>query len=131
MLDFPRSRAAFFHGSQWDEESTKLNHDAAGVVTQIGKNIPATESSGECVGLYRFTKEYSQELLASARTLLGSAGLHLFGHDALHCMIKNSELPLYALDISRYPSIEIDYPEDLRRAERSVLPGIMPALDLP
>lgn len=91
-------------------------------ITAIGKEIPPTEAYGEFIGVARFA--------GSIGSLFGATLTDVVERDRL---LKNyfetavdrllDQAVFTALDISDLPCIEIDFPEDLERAENTILPA--------
>lgn len=91
-------------------------------IISIGKEIPPTEAYGEFIGVARFS--------GSIGSLFGATLTDVVERDRL---LKNyfetavdrmlDQAVFTALDISDLPCIEIDFPEDLERAENTILPA--------
>jgi choline kinase len=92
----------------------------AGCVVAISKSLDPVEADGENVGIVRFGPGGARLLVDILDRTVASGRLrdwapYAFGRFA-------NERPLYAIGTRGLPWIEIDFPEDYRRAVREVLP---------
>ena len=92
------------------------------MVVDISKTMDPNEADGENVGIVKFGASGARTLLGYMNELIGGGALkdwapRAFREFALHH-------PLYALSTRGLPWIEIDFPEDYRRAVDEVYPRI-------
>ena len=107
-----------------DEEEIKVKIDRYQRVRVIGKEIPLNESLGESIGIAIFSFAAVRKLVtAMERRVTAGTGRTEY-YEAAFQDIINRGVVLKAVDISRFPVAEIDTPQDLRYAERVVLPLI-------
>lgn len=105
-----------------DEEEVRVCVDESSIVRRIGKGIPLAESYGESVGIEIFSGTTARRLFDILEERVRSgAGREEF-YEASFQALADEGIPLTAVDVSDYPSIEIDTPDDLERAERVVVP---------
>ncbi|HWP35809.1 MAG TPA: NTP transferase domain-containing protein, partial [Thermodesulfobacteriota bacterium] len=109
-------------GARLDAEAMKVQV-RDGRVLAIDKGLPEREADGENVGLVKFSASGAAALFRAARALVAEGGAGAWAPAAYARLLR--ERPLGALATDGLPWIEIDYPEDLERAEREILPRIL------
>lgn len=104
-------------------EEVKLYARGARVVA-LGKRItpPAHDVVGEGVGFFKCGAVHAPALQACLDEVRREAGGGAEYEEALDRLVRRAEVGW--VDVSGLPWIEIDFAEDLRRAEREVLPRI-------
>jgi choline kinase len=90
-----------------------------GRVAAIDKMLPVQTASGENVGIVKFDAEGAGALFRAARRLLDAGRTNAWAPAAYAAMLD--EVPIGAVPTGGLPWIEIDFPEDLARAEREVV----------
>ena len=93
-------------------------------VIALGKKVvpPAWDVVGEGVGFFKCGAEAGPALLRCLRKVIEEGdGLNEY-EDALHLLLGRRHVGW--VDVTGLPWTEIDFVEDLRRAEREVLPGV-------
>lgn len=103
-----------------DEEMKVKVRD--GLVTDISKELDPLDCDGENVGILKFSAAGAKALIGYMDQLIASGAVkewapRAFREYALHH-------PLHALSTRGLPWIEIDFPEDYRRAVTEVYPSI-------
>ncbi len=94
-----------------------------GRVVALTKRVPEEHDlAGEGVGFLRVAREAVPRLLRSLETRVRQGLLDMEYEDALEDFFR--EVPVGVEKIGGLPWIEIDFPEDLERAERDVLPRL-------
>jgi choline kinase len=94
-------------------------------VIALGKKVvpPAWDVVGEGVGFFKCGAEAGPALVRCLRTVIDEGdGLNEY-EDALHLLLGRRHLGW--VDVTGLPWTEIDFVEDLRRAEREVLPAVV------
>ena len=92
-----------------------------GRVVALSKHVPAEHDLvGEGVGFLRVERAAVPRLLRSVETRVNQGLLDMEYEDALEDFFR--EVPVGVEKIGGVPWIEIDFPEDLERAERDILP---------
>ena len=91
-------------------------------VLDMGKEIPADEASGENVGIVYFSKETADEVFRRSEELLAGDGEKQWLGAAVREVMRGRDIR--AVDIAGLPWAEIDFPYDLDRARKEVLPTI-------
>jgi choline kinase len=101
----------------------------AGRVVEMSKDLPPAEADGENLGIVKFGAHGASLLVEALDRLIAAGGLRDWAPRAFSEFARVR--PLYAIGTRGLPWIEIDFPEDYRRAVREVLPEIerAPGLD--
>lgn len=95
----------------------------AGRVADISKTMDPEEADGENVGVVKFGAAGAKLLIEQMDALLAVGGLRFWAPRAFFEVARRR--PLYAIGTRGLPWIEIDFPEDYRRAVEEVLPRII------
>ena len=96
-----------------------------GVVVEFRKRLPAglqCDVIGESVGFFRFNAAGARELCAIIRVYIARDEGHLPHEEAVRDLILGSPRQIDVRDITGAPWIEIDFANDVVRAEREILP---------
>jgi choline kinase len=97
----------------------KLND---GLVVDISKDMDPAEADGENVGVVKFSADGARRLIEEMDALIESGRLREWAPRAFREFAQR--FPLHAISTDDYPWIEIDFPEDYRRATEEVFPQI-------
>lgn len=85
----------------------------------------AYDFAGESVGFFRFSGEFGRRLAARAEAYLATGRREEWYEEAIRDLLMDSPAGTFGYeDVTGYPWLEIDFPEDLVRAEREVMPAI-------
>ncbi len=105
-----------------DEEATKvsLRDDR---VADVGKNLCASVTDGEYVGVAKFGPEGAEALVDVLDRFITRGEENAIVPTALRAFLERRPL---GYTLVRQPWIEIDFPHDVRRAVDEVLPAISP-----
>jgi choline kinase len=97
-------------------------------VIALGKKVvpEAWDTVGEGVGFFKCGAEAGPELVRAMEHVIASGGGFNEYEDALHILLQRAHVSW--VDVTGLPWTEIDFAEDLRRAEDEVLPRVR-ALD--
>ncbi len=98
-----------------------------GVPIELRKQLPPGlqyDTIGESVGFFRFNTAGACRLAAIVADYVGSARAHMPHEEALRDLLLERSQPFEIADVTGEPWIEIDFPADLARAEREVLPQV-------
>jgi choline kinase len=107
--------------STYGDEEMKVKI-ADGKIIEISKQIIPSAADGENVGIGKFGPAGAKVLIEKMNNLISNGAERQWAPRAFQDFA--SVRPLYAIDIHRYPWIEIDFPEDYRRAIEVILPRI-------
>lgn len=96
----------------------------AGRVLTLSKTLPsAYDEAGEGVGFLKVQKQDIPALLQSVQAYVAAGALDMEYEDALKEFFE--KVPVGYEKIGGLPWIEIDFPEDIDRAESEVLPAVI------
>ena len=105
----------------YGEEEMKVRVEA-GRVVEMSKTMDPAEADGENLGIVKFGPASAPLLVDILDRLVTAGGTRDWAPKAFAAFAQ--ERPLYALGTNGRPWIEIDFPEDYRRALREILPSI-------
>lgn len=94
----------------------------SGRVLDIAKTLDAAASDAENLGVVKFGSASAPKLAAILDRIIATGALREWAPRAFREFAL--EQPLYAIGTRGYPWIEIDFPEDYRRAVAEILPAI-------
>jgi choline kinase len=94
----------------------------AGMVVEMSKSMDPAQADGENVGIVKFGAASAPHLVEILDRVVRNGGLRDWAPKAFRDFAQ--ERPLHAVGTGGRPWIEIDFPEDYRRAIRDVLPAI-------
>ena len=97
-----------------------------GVPADFGKSLqPGSEPVGESVGFFRLSEGTAKALVATAGEMIEAGGRERPMEDAVAAVIRAAAPPFGFEDVTGLPWIEIDFPEDVARAETVILPKLI------
>ena len=105
-------------------EEVKLYTRGDRVIALGKKLVPeAWETVGEGVGFFKCGAAAGPEFIRAMEKVIGSGdGLNEY-EDALHMVLQRTHVA--AVDVTGLPWTEIDFAEDLRRADSEILPRVL------
>ena len=104
-----------------NEEEIRVKVNDNYTIVMIGKNTPLAETYGESLGAEIFSATTSARLFSYLeQRIRRGKGRNEFYEMTFQKMIEEGII-FKAVDVSRFPAIEIDTLEDLQRAERMFL----------
>jgi len=100
-----------------DEEEVRVKVNERNNIRSIGKTVPLAETFGESIGIEVFSPSNASRLfeILEHRVRAGTGRTEYY--EASFQELIDTGKVLQAIDISRFPSIEIDTPGDLLAAE--------------
>lgn len=103
-----------------DEEiKVRLNHDKS--IAEISKTVDLKYAVGESIGIEKFSAEMNEKLFEILdRIILQENRVDIFYEAAFQEAINCGE-KIYAIDIGDLKCIELDFAEDIERAEKEVI----------
>ncbi|HLB07631.1 MAG TPA: phosphocholine cytidylyltransferase family protein [Alphaproteobacteria bacterium] len=109
------------------EEPMKLAVKGGRLIDFARRLDAACDYYGESVGFFRFTAAIAAALPGACRALI-DAGRAGENHEAaLRALLRDSPAGTFGFeDITGLPWTEIDFPEDVRRANDDILPRLIP-----
>ena len=97
-----------------------------GAPADFGKTIdPALEPYGESVGFFRLSERTANALVETAGQMIEQGGSERPMEDVVAAVIRAANPPFGFEDVTGLPWIEIDFPEDVERAETDILPKLV------
>ncbi len=96
------------------DEEMKICRRADGTIQEMNKKISSSESPGEAIGIHLFSKKFWD----SMRTVLSERDVHDQDYFERAIEITAQERSLEMYDIGELPIIEVDFEDDLLRAQK-------------
>lgn len=119
VLESPHTAALAVEVKRCGEEEVKVIVDGEARIQQISKLLDPAASLGEFIGVARFDAPFTAYFFQALDKLKHAGERNVYFEAALDAIA--AEHPLHAVDVSEFPCIEIDFPEDYEAAKRSVL----------
>lgn len=94
-----------------------------GFLASMSKDLPRNRTHGENVGILYFEAHATRVLFREAATLLRAGSRKLWMAAAVQRTACS--IPLRSIDVADLPWIEIDFPQDVTRARKKVLPRML------
>jgi choline kinase len=101
----------------------------AGVPIELRKQLAADlefDTIGESVGFFRFDQAGARRLAALVADYVDTGRAHMPHEEAVRDLLRERSQVLEVADVTGLPWIEIDFPNDVVRATRDVLPQLEP-----
>jgi choline kinase len=111
---------------QLGEEEMKVKI-SDGLVVDIRKDMDPAEADGENVGIVKFSPAGAKRLVDDMDSLISRGHERDWAPRAFREFA--TRFPLHAISTDGYPWIEIDFPEDYRKAQEEVFPKITAMAD--
>ena len=99
-------------------EEVKVIEGASKRIVAIGKELIQENALGEFIGVAKFSESFSRLFAESLEKLIQAGGKADYFEAAIHRMLSKTNL--YYEDVSDFPTIEIDFIEDLDKAKQLV-----------
>lgn len=121
LLEFPHPDClAVNTGYKLGEEEIKVIIDSTNKIEHIGKHLIPSECFGESIGIERFSHDFFKKLgEVLERKIVKENNVNEF-YEASFQELYDKGNAMYAVDVSEYTSMEIDFPGDLQRASEVV-----------
>jgi choline kinase len=100
-----------------DDEEVLVKIDASGNALRIGKGLPVSEAYGESIGIEVFSQPVAVRMFEILEQRVRAGEGRSEYYEATFQAMIDEGISLKAIDVSKYPAVEIDTPEDLRVAE--------------
>ncbi len=107
-----------------DEEEIKVKINRWDQILRIGKDVPLRETYGESIGIGLFSSTAVLKLFRIIEERIKAGPGKREFYEAAFQQLIDLGTRLWAVDVSDFPSAEIDTHEDLERARQKILPGI-------
>lgn len=121
LLEYPHTDClAVSHNHPLGEEEIKVIIDSTNKIEHIGKHLDINASFGESIGIERFSRDFFKKLgNVLDRKIAHENNVNEF-YEASFQELYDTGNAMYAVDVSEYKCMEIDFPEDLERASKVV-----------
>src|SRR5271170_6888437 len=122
----PANRVLIDRDFEAGDEPVKLCI-SGGVPIELRKQLAADlkyDTIGESVGFFRFDEAGARRLAAIVADYAASARGHLPHEEAVRDLLLEGSQSVEVSDVTGAPWIEIDFPADVERAARDVLPRL-------
>ncbi len=107
-----------------NEEEIRVKINRWSQILRIGKDVPLRETYGESIGIGLFSSSAASKLFRIIDERINAGPGRREFYEAAFQQLIDLGTRLWAIDISDFPSAEIDTHEDLAHARTSVLPAI-------
>jgi choline kinase len=125
----PRNRLLIDRDFEAGDEPVKVCvHD--GVPIELRKQLSVGlqyDTIGESIGFFRFSPQAARRLAALTADYVESGRANLPHEEAVRDLLLERSQAVEVTDVTGAPWIEIDFPDDVRRAASEVLPQLQPA----
>lgn len=111
-----------FANRQLGDEEMKVKV-SDGRVIDIRKDMDPSEADGENVGIVKFGREGAKRLIEAMDSIISRGQERDWAPRAFREFA--TRFPLHAISTADYPWIEIDFPEDYRKAKDEIYPRIL------
>jgi choline kinase len=121
LLEYPHTDClAVSRNHPLGEEEIKVIIDSTNKIEHIGKHLDIDASFGESIGIERFSHNFFKKLgEVLERKIVREKNVNEF-YEASFQELYDKGNAMYAVDVSEYKCMEIDFPEDLERAAEVV-----------
>lgn len=107
------------HQLSEEEIKVRLNEDKS--IAEISKTVELKQAVGESIGIEKFSAKFVEQLFQILdRKILKENQVKIFYEAAFQDAINSGE-KIFAVDIGDLKCIELDFAEDIERAEREVI----------
>ena len=105
-----------------DGEMMKVRVDGLDLL-ESSKDVPLDQAFGEWTGIAKFTNAGWQKYLSVVEELLAEGAFNVYDTVAMNRLVQNERV-IEIVPFQGLPFVEIDYPADLEKARRDVLPRL-------
>ena len=105
-----------------DEEMMKVRVDGLDLL-ESSKDVPLDQTFGEWTGIAKFTSAGWQKYLPEVEQLLAEGGFNAYDTVAMNRLVQKERV-IQIVPFQGLPFIEIDYPEDLKKAHDEIVPRL-------
>lgn len=123
ILKNPEENVLAVEFKKCGEEEVKVTL-ADGKLQRIGKEVCLEKSVGEFIGVAKFSGEFLEDFKKSLEQCSKENPEYYFEEAIDRAIVQNGNFGISIENISDYPVIEIDFPEDLEKAKKEVVKRI-------
>ena len=103
-----------------DKEMMKVRVDGR-YLLESSKEIPPDQAFGEWTGIAKFTNTGWEKYLLAVEQLLAEGAFNVYDTEAMNRLVRKERV-IQIVPFKGLPFIEIDYPEDLKKARDEIAP---------
>ncbi|MEE9190170.1 MAG: phosphocholine cytidylyltransferase family protein [Candidatus Neomarinimicrobiota bacterium] len=118
LLKAPQSNVLTVEKKSCGNEEVKVIEGTENRIVAIGKELIQENALGEFIGLAKFSADFMKQFFISLEHLIEAGGKADYFEAAMHPIL--SEQVVHYIDVTDLSCIEIDFEEDLRKAEKLV-----------
>lgn len=120
LLDYEEADALALNEHELGEEEIKVIVDAENKVLEISKTCSIAQAVGESIGIEKMSAAYTEALFRELDVMIVKEGLdNVFYERAFERLIPQGHC-FYALDTTRYFSVELDTVDDFEQAQKLI-----------
>lgn len=120
LLDYEEADALALNEHELGEEEIKVIADAENKVLEISKTCSIAQAVGESIGIEKMSAAYTEALFRELDVMITKEGLdNVFYERAFERLIPQGHC-FYALDTTRYFSVELDTVDDFEQAQKLI-----------
>ena len=123
LVEHPDSNVLSVDFKRCGKEEVKFVTDSGRRIVKLSKTIPLKEAEGEFIGIAKFGKAITGAFAAALERYSSGSDRNLFFERAVEDILDRDAF--MCLDVSSIPNIEIDFPEDLKKAQEEIYPAIL------
>jgi L-glutamine-phosphate cytidylyltransferase len=97
-------------------EEVKFTLAKNGFINQLNKKIPLTKALGESIGINKFSPNFWKYLSSNLHKLKKKYALEYFEYAVEQTILQRKKI--YPFDIKKMKAVEIDFPKDLKKANK-------------
>lgn len=119
MIDNPRkpNRIAVRVTGMHDEEEIRVKINRWDHLVEIGKHVPLRYTYGESIGIEAFSAPAARRIFEILEQRVSQGAGKTEFYEAAFQQAAQEGVKIWAIDVSRFPALEIDTKEDLERAQ--------------
>jgi choline kinase len=106
-----------------DKEMMKVQVNGLDLI-ESSKEVPLDQAFGEWTGIAKFTSTGWQKYLAVVEQLLAESAFNVYDTVAMNRLVQKERV-IKIVPFQDLPFIEIDYPEDLKKARDEIAPQLV------
>lgn len=120
LLQYEKADALALNQHELGEEEIKVIADAEKKVLEISKTCSVSQAIGESIGIEKLSAAYTEALFRELDIMITKEGLdNVFYERAFERLIPQGHC-FYALDTTRYFSVELDTIDDFEQAQKLI-----------
>ncbi|HTP13311.1 MAG TPA: phosphocholine cytidylyltransferase family protein [Bacteroidota bacterium] len=130
LKDTHENRLAVQRRGNHDAEEIKVQVDRNLLLTDIGKDLAPSNTYGESIGIELFSPGVAMQMYETLEQRVRAGNGRTEFYESAFQELIDRGVQIAAVDVTGFPAIEIDSPDDLELAASSVAPGIDASRDV-